>query len=300
MQKRFTIIGGSGFIGSALAKLLLQGGHQVTIVDLSPSRVDGVRSIELDLMVSRPPLECLEGVDAVIHLAGKGIFGRWDADFKKGLMETRVVTVRNTVAAIAEAVIKPKAFICASAVGYYGEGGERELTEDKASGDGYLAEVCRAWEAEAAKVEAYGVRWVSIRTGIVLGKGGGHMGIVLPLFRLGLGGRLGSGKQWFPWVHIDDIAPIYRHAALTESLRGPVNSNAPNPVTNSDFTRALGHAVLRPAILPVPLFAMRLVFGDFADEIFRSQRAIPSKLLASGYRFKYENIVAALGNIVKK
>lgn len=295
---RFTLIGGSGFIGSALASLLLDEGHQVTVVDLAPSRVPGARSITIDLMTARPPRECLEGVDAVIHLAGKNIFGRWTADFKKSLWDSRIVTVRNTVDAIAETSMKPHAFICASAVGYYGDHDDRLITENDAPGQGYLAELCQAWEAEAAKVEAFGVRRVSIRTGLVLGKSGGLMGAILPLFRLGLGGRLGSGVQWFPWIHLDDIAPIYRHAALTGSLHGPLNCVSPNPVTNAEFTRTLARAMHRPAIFPVPRFALRLVYGEFADEILRSQRAGAAKLIASGYVFARPKLDTALASIV--
>jgi len=298
MTMRFTLIGGSGFIGSALARLFLADGHEVTVVDLVPSRVEGVRSVIADLMTTPPPPETLEGVDAVIHLAGKNIFGRWNDSYKRELMASRITTVRRTVEAIALTTTRPKAFICASAVGYYGDGGDTILTEHAPQGEGFLAEVCAAWEREAAAVERLGVRRVSVRTGIVLGKGGGHMGAVLPLFRLGLGGRLGSGRQWFPWVHIDDIAPIYRHAALTPSLSGPVNCAAPEPTTNTAFTSMLAHALHRPALLPAPRFALRMAFGEFADEILRSQRPSAETLLSSGYRFHYPTLHDAITSLV--
>jgi uncharacterized protein (TIGR01777 family) len=259
-----------------------------------------VTSHVADLMHERPPAAALEGAEAVIHLAGRSIFGRWNAAVKKDILDSRIVTVRNTVEAIAALERKPKAFICASACGYYGDAGDTTLTESSPCGTGFLADVCRQWEAEAEKVEAFGVRRISIRTGLVLGPRAGLMGQVLPLFRLCLGGRLGNGRQWMSWVHIDDIAPIYRHAALTASLYGPVNCAAPIPVTNAEFTAALAGELHRPAPFPVPRFAMRLAFNDFADEILRSQRVSARKLQESGYRFAYERVGTAIAAVIKK
>ena len=235
----------------------------------------------------------------VFHLAGESVAeGRWTAAQKVRIRESRVIGTRNLVAGIARAEPRPRVLVSASAVGYYGDRGEEELTEASPPGDDFLADVCIAWEREARVAEQHGVRVVLARTGIVLGQGGALAKMLTP-FKLGAGGPLGNGRQWMPWIHVADLARLYLHAADTTSIQGPMNAVGPDPVRNSEFTKALGRALHRPAFMPAPYLGLRLVFGEFAKVLFASQRVIPQVAIDTGFHFEYPQIAAALAEILK-
>ena len=242
----------------------------------------------------------VSGFDVVVHLAGESVVGRWTEGKKKAIRESRVQGTRNLAAALAQTEAKPLVLVCASAVGFYGDRGEEVLREESPGGQGFLPEVCRKWE-EASRIAAgAGIRTVNIRIGLVLTAKGGALGNMLKPFKLGLGGRIGSGQQWWSWIHVDDIVGGIHHAIRTESLSGPVNLVAPNPVRNAEFTKVLASVLGRPAFFPVPEFALRLAFGEMAagELLLASQRVEPGKLLASGYTFRFRELRAALENLV--
>jgi uncharacterized protein (TIGR01777 family) len=257
------------------------------------------RIIRWDPMAGPPPAEAFAGVEAVFHLAGESVAeGRWTAAQKARIRDSRVVGTRNLVQGIAQVSDRPRVLVSASAVGYYGDRGEEELTESASPGRDFLADVCVAWEKEALAAEKLGVRVVTERTGIVLGAGGGALAKMLTPFKLGAGGPLGNGRQWMPWVHVSDLARLYLHAAEHESIRGPMNAVAPHPVRNSEFTKALGRQLRRPAFMPAPYLGLRLLFGEFAQVLFASQRVVPQVALDTGFTFQYPDIAAALKEIL--
>lgn len=295
------VTGATGFVGPRLLRLL----DSPVVVSRSPERAR--RTIgnlagpifRWDPMREPLPAEALEGVDVVYHLAGESVAeGRWTAAQKARIRDSRVTGTRNLVQGIKQVERKPRVLVSASAVGYYGNRGDDELTESAPPADDFLAEVCVAWEREAMVAEQLGVRTVTARTGIVLGAGGGALAKMLTPFKLGAGGPLGNGKQWMPWVHVADLARLYVHAADTNSISGPMNAVAPNPVRNSEFTKALGRQLHRPAFMPAPYLGLRLLFGEFAQVLFASQRVIPKVALDTGFVFQYPDIAAALREIL--
>jgi uncharacterized protein (TIGR01777 family) len=219
--------------------------------------------------------------------------GRWTGEKKARIRDSRVKGTRNLVAGLRALPSRPRVLVCASAVGFYGDRGDEVLDEASAPGGDFLAGVCREWEAEAAAAEGLGVRVVHLRLGVVLGRGGALRRMLLP-FRLGVGGTLGSGRQWFPWIHVEDAAGLFLHAAAAEGLRGPVNAVAPAPCTNREFTKALGRVLRRPTVLPAPRFGVRLALGEFADLLFASARVLPRAALASGYAFRFPGLEEAI------
>ena len=258
------------------------------------------RVVGWDPQAGPPPTEAFEGVDVIFHLAGESVAeGRWTSAQKARIRESRVVGTQNLVAGIARAEPRPRVLVSASAVGYYGDRGEEELTEASAPGDDFLADVCVEWERAARVAEQHGVRVVLARTGIVLGQGGALAKMLTP-FKLGAGGPLGNGRQWMPWIHVADLARLYLHAADTTSIQGPMNAVGPHPVRNSEFTKALGRALHRPAFMPAPYLGLRLVFGEFAKVLFASQRVIPQVAIDTGFHFEYPQIAAALAEILKR
>jgi uncharacterized protein (TIGR01777 family) len=293
---RVLMSGASGLLGSAIARALEAEGAVVTRLVR-----DEVRPGEIQIQWEPgKPLTLSADFDAVIHLAGESVVGRWTAVKKARIRDSRVLGTRTLAEAVARMETKPRVFVAASAIGYYGDRGDEVLNEDSVSGTGFLAEVCREWEAATEPVERAGVRVAHIRTGVVLSEHGGALGKTLPLFRLGFGGKLGSGRQWCSWIHVDDIVGAVRHVLNNEAVRGPVNLVAPNPVTNADYTAALGKALSRPAIFPAPAFALRLAMGEMADGVLlASQRVQPERLLASGYSFQFRELSAALENILR-
>ena len=293
---RILISGASGLIGSSLVPFLESHGCQVIRLVRHTPRTDQDR--QWDPMQAVPPA-LVSGFDGVIHLSGESVAGRWTSAKKRRIRDSRVVSTQNLSQALASAEKKPSVFLCASAIGYYGNCGEEILTEELPSGTGFLAEVSREWEAATKPASDAGIRTVNLRIGIVLSRNGGALKPMLLPFRFGLGGRIGSGRQWWSWIHIDDLISAVWNILQTQSA-GPVNMTAPNPATNAEFTRILAHALHRPARLPVPAFAARLAFGEFADEgLLSSARVEPKKLLASGFTFQFPTLSEALADLLR-
>ena len=293
------VTGGSGFIGSRLTEGLIKEGHAVTVLDVVPPRqsIPGVSFVKADLMRDPVPSVCGE-VDGIIHLAGVSIFKRWTPSYKQLIIDSRVKTAGALFEFMKNAPKRPSVFVSASAVGFYGDRGEEALTEASVAGKDFLASVCQAWEDAAKQFQSLGIRTVSVRTAIVLGPGGGMMSQVIPLFRYGIGGRMGSGKQWFSWIHVDDLVRVYTRAVTDGALSGPVNASSPGAVRNKDFARALGRALHRPAIVPAPSFALRVVLGEFASAVLSSARVVPQTLQQKDFTFLYPDIDSALGKSV--
>jgi uncharacterized protein (TIGR01777 family) len=294
------VTGGTGFVGRRLLSLLDRPvvlSRNLERAQRSVGRYAG-RVLAWDPLDGPPPAEAFDGVDVVFHLAGESVAeGRWTAAQKAKIRDSRVRGTKNLVAGIAQAESRPRVLASASAVGYYGDRGEDELTESARPASDFLADVCVEWEREALAAEPLGVRVVTLRTGIVLGQGGALAKMLTP-FKLGAGGPLGNGRQWMPWIHVADMARLYLHAAATEGIRGPLNAVAPNPVRNSEFTKALGRALHRPAFMPAPYLGLRLVFGEFAKVLFASQRVIPKVALDTGFSFEFPEIAGALQEIL--
>jgi uncharacterized protein len=294
-NRRVLISGASGLIGRALSTNLAASGLDVW--RLSRRQVSE-RQISWNPGKPVDP-ELVSDFAAVIHLAGENIAGIWTAAKKQRILESRVAGTRNLAEALAKAPQPPRVLIAASAIGYYGDRGDEVLTEHSGSGEGFLPEVCRQWEAAAQPAKDAGIRTVHIRAGLVLSKTGGALQKMLPAFRLGLGGRIGSGRQWWSWIHVDDLVGAVLHLLCSESVAGPVNCVAPNPVTNREFTKTLGVVLHRPTIFPVPAFAARLALGRAADELLlASARVMPEALLKAGYRFQHTDVDAALSDIL--
>jgi len=296
------VTGATGLIGRSLCASLSDHANTVIGVSRSPETARGVAAAELqkwDPQSGQLPVQALSEVDAVVHLAGEPIVAnRWTEDQKKRIRDSRVLTTRALVEAFHKLEAKPVVFICGSAVGFYGDRGDEPLEETSSPGDAFLSDVCGEWESEAAHASVLGIRVVQVRTGVVLSTGGGALPKILAPFKLGLGGRLGSGKQWFPWIHIDDIVGIFRHALNTVSLTGPVNGVAPGAATNAEFTRELAKALHRPAFLPVPEFALRALMGEMADALLASQHVVPKAATDSRYEFRYPTLAPALKSLL--
>jgi uncharacterized protein (TIGR01777 family) len=276
-----TILGASGFIGKHLVAALTQRGDRVTTASLrDPAAAARTAS----------------AADVVVNLAGEPVAQRWTPAAKAKIRSSRVDSVRAFFDALANEARKPAAFVSASAVGYYGTSETATFDETSAPGNDFLAEVCVAWEATADNAATLGMRVTKVRTGLVLGSDGGALAKLLPLFKLGVGGVVASGKQWYPWIHIDDQVGIYLHAI--DGTTGVLDATAPNPVRNAEFTRALGAAVHRPTFLPTPAFAIQVAFGEGAIVVTDGQRVLPTRTLATGYRFRYETLEPALAAVV--
>ena len=294
---RVLISGSGGLIGSTVAAQLAEAGEEVWRL----VRGDGeaARTIRWDPESGQLDPAAVSGFDAVVHLAGEPVAGRWTAAKKKRIRASRVEGTRVLAEALQKAEGKPDAFLCASAVGYYGSRGDTPLTEAAQPGSGFLAEVARAWEAATAPAADAGIRTVSLRFGMVLSPEGGALAQMLPIFRAGLGGRLGDGTQYWPWVHIADATGAIRFALSEPAVTGPVNVAAPHPVTCDEFTRALGRVLEKRTCMPVPRFAARAALGEMADELlFASCRAVPERLQEAGYAFAHEELEPALRDLL--
>lgn len=294
------ITGASGLIGRRLLKTLAAEGHALHALSrrAGTNLPPGVRISVWDPLEGEPPAEALREADAVIHLAGENVAQRWTAEAKRRIRDSRVAGTRNLVHALAKLERKPGVLACASAVGYYGSRGDEMLTEASAPGAGFLPDVCVAWEREAQAAEALGIRVVRVRTGVALDARGGAMKKLLPAFRMGAGGRLGNGRQWMPWIHLDDLAALFAFV-LENPIAGPVNAVAPQPVTNAEFTRELARTLHRPALFPVPGLALRLLLGEMSEVLLASQRVAPQAAQAAGFRFKFPELGGALGDLLK-
>ena len=296
---RILVTGASGPIGKGLlASFDPRDSEVVRLVRGAAKRAD---EVSWDPMSPVPPTTVAE-FDAVVNLAGESVMGRWTDAKKKAIRESRVLGTTNLASALAQlqSDARPRVFVCASATGFYGNRGDEVVREDSPGGNGFLPRVCREWE-DASRIAAdAGIRTVNLRFGLVLSPKGGALGSMLTPFKLGLGGRIGSGKQWWSWIHLDDVMGGIHRALRTESLSGPVNLVAPNPVRNAEFTKTLALVLRRPAFFPVPEFALRLAFGKMAAEemLLASQRIEPAKLVASGYTFRFGELRAALENLV--
>ena len=295
------VTGGTGFLGGRLLEALLGAGHVVRALGRkrSASLPAAAQFSEWRSTESEPPAEGLESADAVIHLAGEPVAQRWTSEVKQRIRSSRVEGTRNLVNALARLETRPQVLISASAIGYYGSRGDETLTEDSAAGDDFLARLAVDWEQAAAKAEALGIRVVRLRIGMVLGNGGA-LAKMLPPFRLGLGGRLGSGRQWVSWIHIDDVIGLIAFALGNSALRGPMNATAPQPVTNAQFTQELGAALHRPTIFPAPRMAVKLMFGEMGEVILGSQRVMPRAAQSAGFQFRYPELGPALRRLLTK
>lgn len=293
---RILISGASGPIGTALVASF--GPLGIEVVRLARGAARNAGQVSWDPLAPLSPA-AVSGFDAVVHLAGESVVGRWTAEKKKAIRDSRVLGTRHLVAALAQAEVKPRVLVCASAVGFYGDRGDELLREESPSGQGFLPEVCREWEDASRIAGDAGIRTVNIRIGLVLSAKGGALAKMLTPFKLGLGGRIGSGQQWWSWIHVDDVVGGIHHAMRSESLAGAVNLVAPNPVRNAEFTRVLASVLGRPAFFPVPEFALRMAFGKMAagELLLSSQRTEPGKLLAEGYEFRFRELRGALANL---
>jgi hypothetical protein len=291
--------GATGFVGGQLVPHLLERGHEVTVAARSgrARSAAGARVITADPTTPGPWQDLVGEHDAVVNLAGTPITTRWNEAGKRAILESRTLSTRHIVDALART--SGKTFLCANAIGYYGDGGDRELTEDAPRGTGFLADVAGAWQAEAMRAEAFGHRVVTPRISVVLG-GGGALAKMLPPFSLGLGGRLGSGRQWFSWVHVEDLVRVMSFLLETPAAAGPFNACSPEPVTNAQFTAALAKTLRRPAFLPVPALALRLVMGEAAGMLLASQRCVPAALARLGFAFHHPRLDLALADIIPR
>jgi uncharacterized protein len=294
--------GGTGFVGTQLTSRLIQDGNEVTIVTRSEKgpekRVPGISYLQGDPVQKGPWQEAIRNHDAIINLAGASIFSKWTEKHKKAIRESRVHTTRNIVEGIPSRSERPFTLFSTSAVGYYGFCGDEELTEESRHGDDFLARISVEWEGEALKARDKGARVVITRFGIVMGEKGGALGQMIPLFKKYIGGPIGSGKQWFSWIHIKDLAEAFAFLLKHPEISGPVNVCSPNPVRNKDLAKALGKALHKPSFMPAPGFMIKLVLGEFGSVILEGQKVIPKKLLENGFVFQYADIHKALQGIV--
>lgn len=304
MPKKIVITGATGLIGTHIFNALIKRGDEITVFTRSPektrSKLPGAKDyINWTAEETGAWAEYLNDKDAVIHLAGASLAGkRWTDNYKREILRSREISTKGLVRAIGRSSQKPEVFVCASAIGYYGSSDYKEFTEDDPPGNDFTAEVCTIWESEAAKVESYGVRRVSIRTGIVLDKNEGALAKMLLPFRFFAGGPLGNGTQWMSWIHVDDITSIYLLALDNPKITGPVNASSPNHVTMNEFSHTLGEVLNQPSWIKVPEFILKVVLGEMSDTVLKGQKVIPKKLSRVGYSFKYPVLEGALNNLL--
>lgn len=297
------ITGGTGLIGRRLVADLAEDGHSIVVLTRSPDRVTdlpaGARAVGWDAESTEGWGELADGALGIVHLAGESVAeGRWTDEKKLRIRASRINSTLAVKSAIEAAETKPKFLIQASAVGFYGSRGDEILTEDSTSGDDFLAQVSREWEASSAEVEDMGVRRPVIRTGVVLHPDGGALSKMLPPFKMGLGGPLGSGGQFMPWIHLDDEISAIRYLIESDDATGPYNLTAPHPVRNRELAQSLGRALGRPAVIPTPKMALRLLFGEMAEMLLASQRVVPDRLSDSGFTFRFRDVDRALEDLL--
>jgi len=290
---RVTITGASGLIGRPLVEALRARGDEVTILSRDPQR-----GVTWDPLSEPAPPEALSGRDAVVHLAGENVAQRWTDSAKRSIRQSRVIGTQALIEGLREADPRPGILVSASAVGYYGDRGDEVLDEESAPGTDWLAGVCVDWEAAAAEATNLGMRVCSLRTGVVLSRDGGALAKMLPPFRVGLGGPVAGGGQYMPWIHLDDIVGLYLAAIDASAYTGPINATGPTPVTNRDFSKALGRALHRPAVAPVPKLAVRALFGEMSEIVTGGQRAVPRRAAELGYEFLFTRLDPALADVL--
>lgn len=291
-----TVSGATGRVGRHLVAALKARGDDVVALSRDPDKAGeqlGVKAYAWDLKDEAVPKEALLGRDAIVHLAGEDVGQRWNKEIKAEILDSREKGTRNMVHSIFETKPRPKTLVCASAAGYYGDRGSEVVDEAEPPGSGWLSEVCARWErqAETAKV---GTRLVIVRTGIVLDAEGGALAKMLPPFKAGIGGPIGSGKQYMPWIHLDDLIGIYLAAIDNQAFHGPINASAPEPATNKDFAKALGHAIRRPALAPVPGIAIKAMYGEMSQMVLKGVRMVPGRAADLGYEFQHPDLGEAL------
>ncbi|HEU4702664.1 MAG TPA: TIGR01777 family oxidoreductase [Conexibacter sp.] len=296
---RVTVTGATGLIGTRIVAALARRGDEVTVLSRDPQRArgrlgSGIDAVAWDPLGEPAPVHALAGRDGVVHLAGERVDQRWSADAKERIRTSREVGTANLVAGLRSADPRPRALVSASAVGYYGAHGDEEVPESTAPGTGFLAEVCVAWERAAQAASELGMRVATVRTGIVLDADGGALAKMLPPFKAGVGGPVAGGRQWMPWIHVDDLVGLYLAALDRDDWSGPLNGSAPTPVTNKDFSKALGRVLRRPAVAPVPTLALRALYGEMAEIVTTGQRAVPQRPLALGHAYAHPELEAAL------
>lgn len=298
------ITGGTGFVGTHLTRQLTEQGHQVSLLtrSIKPGRLlpSGAAYLEGEPTRPGPWQEAVAGHEVIINLAGASIFHRWNKEYKKSLIESRVLTTRNLVEALSKPKGRPRVLLNASAVGYYGFHQDEELFEDSLPGDDFLATLARDWEKEAIKASTYGIRVILCRFGIVLGDKGGALDQMVPLFKRGLGSPLGSGSQWFSWIHQQDLSALLLFLIHQKDLSGPVNCTSPHPVRNRELTKILGEVLGKPTFLPaVPGFLLQLIMGEFGNVLLKGQRVLPRKLVSLGFSFHFPLLRDALRNLLE-
>ncbi|MHC4956403.1 MAG: TIGR01777 family oxidoreductase [Planctomycetota bacterium] len=297
------VTGGTGFVGTALVAALGARGDSVVVAGRSADRIrkrfgQNVEACEWDPMAGPLPADALDGVDAVVNLAGESVAkGRWTRAKKARIRESRVTGTRHLVEGIAAADSKPSVLVSTSAIGFYGDTGPNKVQEGSRAGSDFLADVCREWEAAARVAREAGVRVPIVRVGVILGRGGGAYTPLRRVFRCFLGGTIGLGKAWFSWIHLDDVVGIYLHCIDNPEAREVYNATAPNPVSNMEFTRELARSLRRPAIAPVPPLALRVVQGEFANHVTMSQRVMPLRTIGLGYEFAFPKVREALNDL---
>jgi hypothetical protein len=289
------ITGGTGFIGSALTKRLVEQGHVVTVLSRSPDKVTEICGSGVNALSSLTQLKTEDSYQVIINLAGAPIFDvRWNEDRKQLIRDSRIGLTEQLISCIARMTVKPELLISGSAIGYYGDQGDTVLTEQSTPYEDFSQQLCADWEAAAKQAEQFGVRVCLIRSGLVIADGGGFLQRMLPGFRLGLGGRLGNGRQWISWIHRQDWINIALTMIADSTMHGAYNATAPNPVTNAEFTRILAQCLNRPALLTVPAWLLKTLLGEMSQLLLGSQRVMPERLLAQGFEFQYDNLAAAL------
>ncbi len=299
---RVTLTGATGLIGTTLVERLLAAGADVTVLSRDPARAEaklGVKAVSWDPLSEPAPKQALEGRDAVVHLAGENVAQRWSARAKRAIRESRTIGTRHLVEGLSACASaggsRPGVLVSGSAIGYYGPRGEEPLDEEAPPGSDFLAQVCVAWETQARAAQRLGMRAVQVRTGVVLDSRGGALAKMLPPFRMGVGGPVAGGAQYVSWIHVDDLVGVIQAALNDERWSGPVNGTAPEPVTNRELSRALGRALHRPALLPVPAAALTLLYGEMAQIVTTGARVLPAKPLVLGYEFRHPHLDEALG-----
>ena len=296
---KVVVTGATGFVGQEVVKQLLTAGDEVIVLTRNVAKAaitlgSSCRYYQWEDGEALPPSEALEGVDGIINLMGETISKRWDESQKKKIYNSRINGTRKLVEAIEKLKVKPKVFVSTSAIGIYGNRGPEEINESSSLADDFLAKVCKDWENEANKAKNYGVRVVMIRLGIVLGRKGGALAKMLPIFKLGLGGPLGSGNQYMSWIHVRDIATMFIEAVKNNELKGVFNGTSPYPATNSEFTKLLGKVLGRPAFLPVPSIALKLALGEMSQLLLEGQKVLPVKFKEAKFRYRYSTLEMAL------
>lgn len=294
------VTGATGFVGKRVVQQLLSSGDEVVVLtrNIAKGALHLGSKCKYFLWADTntlPPAEAFEGVDAIIHLMGEGIADkRWDEAQKKKIYDSRIISTAKIIETISGLEKRPKVFASASGVGIYGNRGDEDITEESSLADDFLANVCKAWEAEAMKAKSLGLRVAVVRTGVVLGKNGGALKKMLPIFKLGAGGPVGSGRQYMSWIHVDDLASMYLEIIKNPSVEGPLNATAPYPATSKDFAKQLGKTLGRPAFAPAPSFALKLVFGEMSQVLLEGQKVLPVKFKEKKYRFKFPTLEMAL------